>query len=283
VFKAAPGDPEWRRFWTVLIHAAANLVHEDHWRFEPYYCVRADDPGPDLARLCHDAAEHRLAGIFYANTPPALPAVRRLHVPCVAVTAFDLDWLTTITIDQEDFLRKSVDWLAKRGCHRIGLLAVPTYDETLLPAFREQVAASGMSYAERWLQLCNQSYPHWAANITELLFSTSSKTRPDGLIIADDNLTADACRGLSAAGLEPGRHVHVVSHANFPAANQPGNSGVQRIGYDNTMILRQVLDCISNKTHPRKNPSRIVIAACLESDSLQNTPAANLQRQLPSR
>lgn len=103
--------------------------------------------------------------------------------------------------------------------------------------------------------------------MVNLMFHMKSGARPDGLIIADDNLTASACEGLVEAGLVPGVDVQVVSHANFPALIQTGVAGVQRIGYDNVFILRRALECIQSKIAEGEAPAKVKIPACLEEKS----------------
>ena len=267
VFKAAPGQPEWRQFWTVLINAARRIEKEGHCFFEPYYEVMSDDPGPDLMRLSHDIAEHRIAGVFFASTPRRIPALEKSRVPRVVVTAATFKDQTAIIINHDDFVRKAVDWLAGRSCRRIALIAVPGYDGRQLDAYQASMAIHGLSVEKRLIQLGQQSLPHWTGNIVNLMFDRKVGTRPDGLIIADDNLTASACEGLAAAGLVPGVDVQVVSHANFPALIQTGVAGVQRIGYDNVFILRRALECIQSKIGGGETPAKIEIPACLEEQS----------------
>jgi hypothetical protein len=267
VFKAAPGQPEWRQFWTVLVHASHRVAAEGFWRFEPYYEVMADTPGPDLARLSHDISEHRIAGAFFASTPRRIAALEKFHIPRVAVTTSAINGLTALVIDHDDFVNKAVDWLAERGCRRVALIAVPGYDGRQLDAYRSRMADHGLRVDERFVQLGYQSLPHWTRNTVDLMFHMKPGARPDGLVVADDNLAASACEGLAAAGLAPGAGVQVVSHANFPALNQKGVSGVQRIGYDNVFILRRALECIQTRIAGGEAPASIAIPACLEAQS----------------
>lgn len=267
VFKAAPGQPEWRQFWTVLINAARRIEKEGRWFFEPYYEVMSDNPGPDLMRLSHDVAEHRIAGVFFASTPRRIPALEKSRIPRIVVTADTLKDQTAIVIDHDDFVHKAVDWLAGRGCRRVALIAVPGYDGRQLDAYHASMADHGLLVEDRFVQLGHQSLPHWTRNMVNLMFHMKSGARPDGLIIADDNLTASACEGLVEAGLVPGVDVQVVSHANFPALIQTGVAGVQRIGYDNVFILRRALECIQSKIAEGEAPAKVKIPACLEEKS----------------
>lgn len=277
IFKATPAESEWRHFWTVLSQAADGIAKEGEWVFKRYYGIRADSPDADLSRLCHDAAEHRLAGVFYASTPPPLPALRRIRLPGAAVTPSEIKGLTSICVDQEDFLRKSVDWLVGRGCRRIGLIAIPGYDAELLPAFQAMLSDAGLVSDDRWFQFCHQNHPHWAANLIALMFSLAHRNRPDGLIVADDNLTTDVRRGFDAIGITPGRDVHMVSHANFPASDRSIPADIQRIGYDNTAILRYFLDIVlARRQHFNLSP-RVVIPACLEAESVSTRTAKHIQ------
>lgn len=265
VFRSAPGLPEWRHFWSVVVKAAERIEAEGVWRFESYYSVRADHQEGDWQRLAHDVRTRRLAGIVFGVSPKSrFAALERLPIAKIAISEVCVPGSTTIRIDQSDFLRKAVAWLAGRGCRRVGLITVPGHADRYRRVLESLAKSSGLHVERRWMQLGLQDLPDWTRNLAEMMFQGEVGARPDGLIVSDDNLTASVCAGLQARKLLPGKDIHVASHANFPLLSETTAQGVQRIGYDDVQLLRDGLDCIMRKNEHGAVPEEIVVSARAE-------------------
>lgn len=251
VFQKKPvGDQGWLRFWTALTNEANRLEEAGICRFVTYYGVDGETDSEDYRRLERDVREHRLAGVIYVAAAhvdvPELPILREFNLPRVTVKAKPHpDW-PAVVIETDSFIRRALDYLASRGRKRIAFITPPRIAEEHFDFLQEQTVQRGMSTEIFWLQGINLATPALARNCVHLLMHSGQSSRPDGLIIADDNLVEHATSGLVAAGVRVPSDIEVVAHANFPWVTTSIVSA-RRLGCDVPAIIRYALDCMQRQ------------------------------------
>jgi DNA-binding LacI/PurR family transcriptional regulator len=99
----------------------------------------------------------------------------------------------------------------------------------------------------------------------QLLFRGATEDRPDGLIIADDHLVANAASGLMTAGIRVPADVTVVNHANFPEPRS-ANLPFTRIGFDIRQLMLEAVDLITAARQGRRPAQPRRIGAIFEHD-----------------
>ena len=241
VFKGSPSSPEWRQFWTIMRKVSAELEGEDNWHFDSYLEIENID-SPGRTRLTYDIENHRLAGIMHITkgTMAEIPAAQ--NIPCACVVTSDdarIETALSILLDTRRFIADAIRYQVSCGCKSVALIATPGFRGSLFPIFSEVLESFNLTLERKWIQTGNLNAPSESANLAELLFSGGSRKRPDGLLVLDDNLTPHVCRGLAEVGLLPERDVTIVSHANYPSPSV--STGVVRLGFDNTVILRSAM------------------------------------------
>ena len=241
VFKGSPSSPEWRQFWTIMRKVSSELEGENDWHFDSYLEIENID-SPGRTRLAYDIENHRLAGVFHVSkgTMAEIPAA--LDIPCASVVTNDdvrIEKTLFIMLDTRKFLVDAIRYQVSCGCKSLALIATPGFRGALFPIFSEVLESFNLPLERKWIQTGNLNAPSESANLAELLFSGGARKRPDGLLILDDNLTPHVCQGLAQIGLLPARDVTIVSHANYPSP--PVATGVVRLGFDNTFILRSAM------------------------------------------
>jgi DNA-binding LacI/PurR family transcriptional regulator len=111
--------------------------------------------------------------------------------------------------------------------------------------------------------------PSWAANAVHGMTHRNQTERPDGLIIADDNLTHFAMQGLKEAGISVPQEIEVVSHCNYPCLPQT-SLPVHWIGMDTRELLSQCARMIIEQRAGREvAPGRIQLRSRAQTMSLE--------------
>jgi len=179
-----------------------------------------------------------------ANELVGTPLLDAPGVPRVALAGEQyLPGVPKVYLDLDGFIEQAIDFLLARGRRNIALICA-SIARDFPDTFRRALAARGLSTRNSWIQFASQRNGQAARQVTELMFDAGQAERPDGLIIADDNLLTAAAEGLVAAGVrvpasgEPCRtdELHVVSATNFPHLLRSAVP-VTRIGFDIPAVL----------------------------------------------
>ncbi len=142
-----------------------------------------------------------------------------------------------VHLSYQSFFRQALQRLAAMGKKRPALLMGPRMMAAWVAAVLQQAVALQMDVRPYWLQYVPCEMPEIAQNITHLLFNAGQSTRPDSLVIADDNLLPYALQGLKDAEVAAGSEIAVIAHANFPLPIQERRLPVIRLGFDLRKLL----------------------------------------------
>jgi len=243
VFPCHPRELEWNRFWTAICEEAKKIEGEGTRRFPAYYGVNGHEDAEDYHGLIRAQEQGRLAGAIYAISPGGLlhtPLFGESPLPAVTVGHNPpVPWMPFVTPHIENFVDRSVEYLASRGCKRIAVLRTVNAGTD----FDEPIRRCGLETRPWWIQDISLWQPCTAEGVAQLLMHPHQTERPDGLIIADDNLLEPASKGLALVGVPQTSPLEVVAHCNFPWAT-PSFIPVYRIGYDITRLVRNCVTLV---------------------------------------
>jgi DNA-binding LacI/PurR family transcriptional regulator len=251
-------------FAIALQQAAAELSQAGPRRIRLYH-HRSDE---DMRRLSGDIASAGLAGLIAMDRlpPETMTQLRKSpHIRCAYLASEIVEDAVSVFPDYQSFMRRAVAHLIERGRKRLAILAgitVKPFIDDLRPQWREQ----GLEIPDCWLHFFEQAIPEAIRNLTHLLMRRPDD-RPDGLIIADDNLVEAALTGLLAANVTVPDQVEVVAHCNFPAL-VPSVMTVTRLGFDAHEILRNALDCLDQRKQGTGGLPLVRIGAVFENEWL---------------
>jgi len=215
---------------TLVIHTDVNGLH----------------PTQPQVRLLSELRARRLAGVIWASNPGALangPLIQETSVPQVAIMPISLPRLPGVMPDMRAFMERAIDQLVAKGRRRLALLSVPGHAND---HYRATLHARGLESRPYWVQALPPDQGLWARNLIHLLFNRDQRERPDGLIIADDNLVEEATGGLIAAGMRVPEDVELVAHCNFPWLT-PSVVPAHRLGYDAREVLLRCLAILASR------------------------------------
>ena len=211
-------------FYRVLAHELRRYFHARGNQSQLYLGHNA--PGSDVAdidcpELVQDLERHRLSGLLVL-TVPSIPELvdrwfGRVTVPIVGrgrCFPFSYDLPT------EPMMTAGIQCLVEQGCTRLAVVGwassspLPAPLPRVLERERAFLEAHGVTVRPEWIRM--DLYPNlpgagWE-DIREIWSTTPEK--PDGLLICDDCLLADAAEALRQLGIRSPGDLRVVGFTN---------------------------------------------------------------------
>ncbi len=273
VFPANPSEHGiWSLFWNALDAEAARITRNGPRRVVCYYGTEYPADSPDYHKLVDDIRHHRLAGVIFASQTArfqGLPVITEPGVARVELASDSERGLPSVGLDGHSVIRLSLDYLKSRGRTKVAILLSSQAHSRWAGFWMETVAQHGLSTASRWFQGLDLHNPECASNAVELMFYAGARERPDGLIVADDNLLEMSLSGLLLAGIKVGTDLDLVAHCNFPNARST-TLPIKRVGFDVHDVMAACLASIDAQLHGATAPTHVDISAKFE----ENTAAA---------
>jgi len=258
------------RFSIALTNEAMKYERQGQITLPRYYGVNGHTDSEDFGRLLRDVASQRVAGLIFMFPPRELwgtPLLDQPGIPRLAVMETKIPGVPAIRLGSQGALQcRALDYLASQGRQRIAMIASPAFDPP--EVFAAQVAQRGMTTRPHWLLRLGLDAPSAARECAGLLMDPGQSIRPDGLIVADDNMVEYATAGLVQAGARVPDDITVVAHCNFPWPT-PSVLPVQRLGYDVRGVLETCFRIFNRQRRGEAVESMHTIAPVFE-DELDN-------------
>jgi DNA-binding LacI/PurR family transcriptional regulator len=269
IFPKPLGSPDWNRFWTSLSAEAQRLSQlSEHLRIRSYHGIELREESPGYRNLVRDIEADQLAGVIIPAWPGFAEgtALLKRGLPRVTV-ASEYRWpnMSALVLDGHGLIDKALDHLAGRGRRKVAVIAMPLFADCNADYILSAVRARGMITHSYWLQGLIPSHPRCAESSAHLLAHRDQAERPDGLLIADDNLIEPVTVGLIAAGVRVPEEMEIVGHCNFPYPT-PSHLPVTRMGYDTRQILVRCLECIDRQRRGDQMAAMVSIPALSERE-----------------
>ena len=261
-----PFDPvrmaQTQRFLFSLSQIAAALSSQGNQRTAIFYGMEHPLDSADYHALVDMIEGHRTAGLIFLSRPGPFigtPLLQEDGIPRVAIMGEPtIPGITAIRLDS--YAEPALDWLAAQRCRRLAMICAPQLPESLLNYWATHARARQMALPRHNILGVSADFPHWARAAVETLMDRPADTRPDGLIILDDNLVPQATAGLLAAGVRVPEDCRVVAHGNFPWTTE-SLVPAQRFGPDTRQVLQACLDAIDVARRGEKLPPVITVPA----------------------
>ena len=257
----------WSRYYATLTRQAQVLDHKLDRRVMVFNGV--ENPfSPDRERLTHMIQTQQLAGLIFPSAPSyaaGTPILDHPGVPRVApMMGRALPNVTAIEVVHYSLMEKAVKYLASRSRRRIAFMGLPltAEDDRFLDRLLHK---NGMTSPSAWRLGLSLEYPESARNCARLLMYAGQKTRPDGLVVLDDNLVDDAVAGLVAEEARVPKDLDVVVHCNFPWP-EVKVMPVKRLGLDIQAFLLTAIDLIDRRRRGEPVPDVTPIESVWEEE-----------------
>ena len=258
-----PEDPRRSSTWSTFSEALDRVLEihpgDGEHTIRAYYDAMSGQQSRDYPRLLRDLEHDLLAGLIFVSPPVGFddtPFLKRRDLPRIVIAAEPIPPdMACVYFDYADFLNKAVARLAEAGASRVGLVTFGSLSDELSNALAKALREHGMQMKPHWQH--HQS-PWNRLGIIHLmrLLLASPDDRPDGLIVFDDNLLPSVMDGVAAAGML--RHLHVVSHTNFPFPVE-AKGRAMHIGFDLSALLDTCVELLSRQVRDEPTPPQTLM------------------------
>jgi DNA-binding LacI/PurR family transcriptional regulator len=218
-------------FWERLINGLRERTGTRNMMFRFYLALGSRHGAPVPDDLLQDVNAKRLDGVIYIGNEEA--AVQWLEARGVSTVVFAGRGTYCVGFDMVAFAQQAAQALAEYSCQRVAIAIhneIPPHDDlnqrecwvwnrlALVSSLKKQ--ALPFDGRDIWdgnerqnqgqvLPDTRQEQGYEAAR-----YFCGQPSHPDGVIIADDLMTRGFLAGLRHFGIQPGKDMHVVSHAN---------------------------------------------------------------------
>lgn len=254
-------------FYTALIAEASAINGRDSRKLEVFENI---DGRPDAAgyqQLLDEVRTHRRAGLIFARSPHLLaqtPLILEPDIPRVALMNQSF-WpqVDAVYPDRTTFFRSALARLVREGRKRVA--CITTITDSDAAGFLAMAAEAGAQTHGRWRQCLAPWYPHSIRPCVDLLMHGAGSSRPDALIVADDNLVPGVTEALVALGMDVPGDLEVIAFANFP---WPTASAVlvKRLGFDVREMMRFCVQYVENQRAGKSVPHQTLLPAVWEEE-----------------
>ncbi|MBI1337839.1 MAG: GntR family transcriptional regulator [Phycisphaera sp.] len=244
------GSSSWSHFWAVIDRQLSKYTATPERQLKRYYGAGRGAGSTDYAKLLTDLEYHRLAGLVFVTPPFAFrgtPILNRTDIPRVGIMPPDpaIPDVPTVYPDFTDLLRQGVERVAERGKRHVAFLGTGRYPETVWQTAVEKMQQHGINTREHWIQHTSPYVADAIEGVVRLLLCDPS-SRPDSLIVTDDNLVPELGKALEKLGFADPQRLYVVAHANLPSSSA-STIPMDRLGFDTHAILSRCLDLLQEQ------------------------------------
>lgn len=230
------------RFWDKLATAATRPVGHEGLSAVVMRNLK-DADSKEWEELRADLYAQRLGGVIFTHTPAnseakALAARPDVAKVLIAYGSPAYPRSAQLHLGGRAFLCRALADLAARGARNIAMLMMD--EHPIVAQFPGEAAAQGLRVLDTWIQGVPRRNPQYAGRLVRLWLDAIPERRPDGLIIADDNLAPHVIAGLVEQGGDAARRLAIVSHCNLPEPTRWALP-MRRLGYDSRQVLAQAL------------------------------------------
>jgi len=259
----------WLQFWVALSHEAVRMQQTTRSDLSLFYGINGRAGEGDYDEVVRLVKSHQLAGLIFTSNPWLLaktPLITEPDIPRVGL-AQKGEFPGVTAVDTPGFEERCLQEMCARGRRRIGLILTDHHENA--DQWVTLARSMGIEVRPEWMQTVPLFQPALARNVAQLLMSPHYSQRPDGLIIADDNLVPAATAGLAAAGLQVPDDADVIAHTNFPWPT-PSAVAALRIGFDSRAILEACVRVIDAKRAGEDVPPVVEVTAQTEDEIVRN-------------
>lgn len=268
VFSQTPGSSGWNRFWWTMANQAVVLGQTGNRQFPCFYGVADQVDNEPHADLLSQAKAHRLAGLVLLGNPEISGELRCCaDVPKVAVgRAGPEAEIPCVDMDHRDFLVRAVQSMVQSGRRRIAIITTATEPCDEFPQIAKDAGVEHRSY---WRLAVSVHHPETVRPIIHLLMSSKPDERPDGIIIADDNLVEETSAALIEGRIRVPDDVEIISHFNWPNPVRSILPG-RRLGLDTRRLLEECLTILNAQRRGESVPIQTLVPCVFEDECVDS-------------
>ncbi len=223
------------RFLQTLLNVLKEEGVKRDLEFEVFPDFEPHVDNSDYQKLLSELSEMRIGGVALVSMPNPPADLELMSFPGIPV----INASACMKVDEKAYVDKSCDYLLSRKKRRIAVLFKGR--PRIMSKYIDKRNSSEMQSPDHWFIPIGSDAMDGAAVITRLLLDFPKDKRPNGLIIADDNLVDHALSGVFLSGVKVPEELEIVAHCNWP---NPVTSiiPVRKLGYDVRVAVSIMID-----------------------------------------
>ncbi len=259
-------------FVQAIMKAAVQVAEQSGLTVRPYYIDPQSIKSDEWEQLHDDVIHHRFGGIIFlwlTSLLAKVPALSDPGIPSVQVSSEATFGIPAIYPDEREFDRRAVEHLRALGRKRIAHLLNDAVHMPSLDAFYTRVRASDPTVQQHHILVAPpHSQQRSVATSVYMMMHLQGESRPDSIIVYDDNLTQPVLAGLMQAGVRIKEDIEVVMYTNFPTPTHD-SMPITRLGFDCVKLVEQCVGQIeSQRRQGQKTTTMLHIPAEFEHEVL---------------
>jgi DNA-binding LacI/PurR family transcriptional regulator len=214
--------------FTAIRHVIGHLT-ENQMTYRIYLTDIRDDGSSPLPAVGVDflnaAEKDKFSGVLVIGMGPDPQwgrVVKKNNVPTVGISGGEYEY--RIGTDIAPLIRRAVQHLVGHGRRKLAFMgwnqgAADRFGRSApnvqLETFKDACQKAGVKLHEKWIEPYIQpGHPGQGWEAFRAIWSAKRKTRPDGLVVADDLVFNDACIAISNMGIKVPDELMIVTHSN---------------------------------------------------------------------
>jgi DNA-binding LacI/PurR family transcriptional regulator len=247
LFASTPASNNWTSFSQVVVDSIPNIEKNAGVVIKCFYGMGHNEDNVDVFNELEKCSKEQtlVAAIYLAE----LRYFRKKALSGINIPYYDVaqpnkaGGQPRIELKKLEYYQKGTAKFKELGRKRIAIVTVDVFVLEREEMVKEVFSQYGMEYYEPYVQSfnLNKQFMHekkyWVDRFLRLLFSLPDGEKPDGIFITDDNFVDITYNSLVDMGLEIGKDIDVIAHANF-SSNHKMYPGLFQLGYSvpQTMI-----------------------------------------------
>jgi DNA-binding LacI/PurR family transcriptional regulator len=257
-----PVPEDHNRYWRILIDEALRYTEKIGYELEVF---RQIDQAEERARLRQEISKRRFAGLILVCKPLSYELddiMNDASIPKASLCSLKSQSTLNFSFDNHELVRKSLDYFAASNRKRIAYITCYGPSASYA-AFKQGVKERGMETCEAWQFLLEN--PEMADNVVQLLMSLPADRRPDGLLLADDNVEEPAQRGLIKSGANIPEELDILCYCNWNYRHRK-LFPLHYIGFDIEAAVAKSIDFFAEFKSDSVPPEICMLPALFENE-----------------
>ncbi len=271
LIRSREDSPGWVNYWNVIRHVSEELRETSPFRFSLLSGIDKDYERARFKKLISAMESNVYGGLIFLFDPAIVkdtPLLNNKSIPKVGLGEHHYQGIPSLCNDNRVFVSKALGYLKERKRKRIAIIMPAGAKTESVQHFIASVKGIGAVTDDYMIQSINHSHLEWGKNLIHLLLKTEKNQRPDGLIITDDNFIDPISEGILKTGIQVGRDIDIVAHANFPLL-RPAILPMKRLGFNVRHTINVALELMSAQRQGRKFPEKVLIIPVFEGETNQ--------------
>lgn len=255
----------WGYFWKALAEEAQKKS-DTSCQIKCVHRINHLNSINDVQKMIANVQNKSVAGLIFTSSADEFintPLLDTPGIPRVAISYPNrLPGIPKIKLGLEDFIDQAVAHLVAQGRKKLAILSP---DTNIANRFIKASKTHRLQVNNAWIQFPRLGLKESSRNTVEMILSPIHTHRPDGLIIADDNLIEGAVEWLSNSKLSFPDDLSIVTLNNFPHT-VPCNIPTTRFGFNIPSLLEMLISRLQDVSKGKKIVENTTLTAVQEID-----------------